>query len=63
MSERKSVRVVSDGGGVEESVDSYDVEADGAILPAAGLEKGLSAADDSLLLGAVDGLLGGSVGI
>ncbi len=49
--------------GTKKGVNGYDVESDGTILPAARLEKGLSAADKALLLGAVDGLFGPGVGI
>ncbi len=63
MSEGKGVGDMSDGWGVKKGVNGYDVESDGTVLPAARFEKGLSAADQTLLLGAVDGLFGPGVGV
>ena len=54
---------MADVGRVGEGIDSHDVEAGGAILPAAGFEKGLGPADQPLLLGAVDGLFRSGVGV
>ncbi len=62
MSEGKGVGDVSYVWGVDGRVNGYDVESDGTVLPAAGLEKGLSSTDQTLLLGAVDGLFGPDVG-
>ena len=45
MSEGKGVGDISYDWGVKKGVDGYDVESDGTVLPAAGLEKGLSSTD------------------